>query len=375
MANDKDFILKNAVEVGGPTKVTLGTITSSDIDLSTGNYFSDTLTANTTYTISNAGDVQSFQLEVTGGAIGYDLSAAAYDSVSFSVSAQESQPSGIFFKTDGTKMYIVGSSGDDVNEYNLSTAWDISTASYLQNFSVSSQDTLPNDIFFKADGTKMYIVGNAGDAILEYNLSTAWDVSTASYLQSFSVSTQDTGPSGVFFNPDGDKMYMVGSLGDDVHEYNLSTAWDISTASYLQSFDVSGQDTAPQGVSFKPDGTKMYVLGNSGDDVNEYNLSTAWDISTASYVQNFSVATEDTSPLGIFFKPDGTKMYVVGSSGDAVFQYSTGTGTTLTWPSSIEWAGGIAPAAPANGETDVFTITTDDGGTTYTGVKTADNLS
>jgi len=66
MANDKDFILKNAVEVGGPTKVTLGTITSSDIDLSTGNYFSDTLAANTTYTISNAGDVQSFQLEVTG---------------------------------------------------------------------------------------------------------------------------------------------------------------------------------------------------------------------------------------------------------------------------------------------------------------------
>jgi len=66
MANDKDFIVKNAVEVGGSTKVTLGTITSSDIDLSTGNYFSDTLAANTTYTISNAGDVQSFQLEVTG---------------------------------------------------------------------------------------------------------------------------------------------------------------------------------------------------------------------------------------------------------------------------------------------------------------------
>jgi hypothetical protein len=66
MANDKDFIVKNAVEVGKDTKVTLGSITSSDIDLSTGNYFSDTLAANTTYTISNAGDVQSFQVEVTG---------------------------------------------------------------------------------------------------------------------------------------------------------------------------------------------------------------------------------------------------------------------------------------------------------------------
>ena len=68
MANNKDFIVKNAVEVGGPVTATVGTITSNDIDLSTGNYFSDTLAANTTYTFSNAGDVQSFQLEVTGGA-------------------------------------------------------------------------------------------------------------------------------------------------------------------------------------------------------------------------------------------------------------------------------------------------------------------
>jgi hypothetical protein len=66
MANDKDFILKNAVEVGGPTNVTLGTITGNAVNLSTGNYFKDTLAANTTYTISNAGAVQSFQLEVTG---------------------------------------------------------------------------------------------------------------------------------------------------------------------------------------------------------------------------------------------------------------------------------------------------------------------
>ena len=66
MANDKDFIVKNAVEVGGSTKTTLGTITSGTVDLSTGNYFSETLAANTTYAFSNAGDVQSFQLEVTG---------------------------------------------------------------------------------------------------------------------------------------------------------------------------------------------------------------------------------------------------------------------------------------------------------------------
>ena len=66
MANDKDFVVAGAVEVGKDTKVTLGTVTSNNIDLATGNYFADTLAADTTYTISNAGSVQSFQVEVTG---------------------------------------------------------------------------------------------------------------------------------------------------------------------------------------------------------------------------------------------------------------------------------------------------------------------
>lgn len=66
MANNQPFVLKNAVEVGKNIDVTLGTISSSTVDLSTGNYFNDTLTANTTYTFSNPGDVQAFQMEITG---------------------------------------------------------------------------------------------------------------------------------------------------------------------------------------------------------------------------------------------------------------------------------------------------------------------
>lgn len=374
MANDKDFIVKNAIEVGKDTKVTLGTITSSNIDLSTGNYFNDTLTANTTYTISNAGAVQSFQIEVTGGAIGYNLADASYDSVSFSVASQESAVSGIFFKTDGTKMFICGSTGDDVNEYALSTAFDVSTASYTQNFSVSSQEASPDDLTFKPDGTKMYIVGTSGDDINEYDLSTAWDVSTASYVQNFSVSAKETSPRGIVFNNDGTKVFITGTGSKQVHEYGLTTAYDISTASFTASSSLSLNNVS--GIQFNSDGTKMFISDYFSDDVRQYSLSTGFDISTASYDSvAFSVSSQDTVPTGLFFGNSGTKMYVLGNTNDTVFQYSTGTDATLTWPSSIEWAGSVAPAAPANGETDLFTISTDDGGTTYHGFKTADNLS
>jgi DNA-binding beta-propeller fold protein YncE len=254
----------------------------------------------------------------------WDVSTAAWVTPAteyFSVATQEIVPQGVFFKPDGTKMYVIGSSGDDVNEYDLSTAWDVSTSSYLQNFSVAAQEIGPTGLFFKPDGTKMYVVGAGGDDVNEYDLSTAWDVSTASFLQSFYVGTQENGPQDVFFKPDGTKMYIVGSVGDDVNEYDLSTAWDITTSSYLQNFSVAAQETTPTGVFFKPDGTKMYVIGSGGDDVNEYDLSTAWDVSTSSYLQNFSVAAQENNPTGVFFKPDGTKMYVIGSGGDAVYSY------------------------------------------------------
>jgi DNA-binding beta-propeller fold protein YncE len=221
-------------------------------------------------------------------------------------------------------MYFVGTQGDDVNEYDLSTSWDLSTASYLQNFSVAAQDAAPSDIFFKPDGTKMYITGQTGDDVNEYDLSTAWNISTASYLQNFSVSAQEANPNGVFFRDDGTKMYIVGSSGDEVNEYDLSTAWDISTASYLQNFSVSAQETNPQGLFFKDDGTKMYICGNQGDDVNEYDLSTAWDISSASFSQVFDVEPQAKNPTGLFFRDDGTKMYIISDSEDAIYAYTLG---------------------------------------------------
>jgi hypothetical protein len=66
----------------------------------------------------------------------------------------------------------------------------------------------------------------------------------------------------------------------------------------------------------------MYVCGTSGDDVNEYNLSAAWDISTASYVQNLYVGNLDFTPEGLFFKPDGKALYLLGGYTNSIFKYT-----------------------------------------------------
>ena len=176
-------------------------------------------------------------------------------------------------------------------------------------------------MFFKPDGMKMYILGATGDDVNEYNLGTAWNVTTASYLQTFSIATQEISPTGVFFKTDGTKMYILGTAGDDVNEYNLSSAWNVSTASYLRTFYIGGQESFPNGMFFKPDGTKMYITGTNTDRVIEYDLTAPWNIATTSFVRNFYIGGQETYPSGIFIKPDGTKMYIVGTVTDAVHEY------------------------------------------------------
>lgn len=259
----------------------------------------------------------------------FDLIGASYDSKSFSVASQDSNPQGVRFKSDGTKMYMLGNTNDTVYQYSLSTAWDVSTASYDSvSFSVASQDATPNGIAFSYDGSKMYITGQINDKVFQYDLSTAWDLSTASYANK-SLSTQGAGPIEPFMRSNGTDFYYLDNTDDTVYQYTLSTANDISTASYAsKSFSVASQETTPTGLAFSSDGTKMFVCGQVGDDINQYTLSTAWDVSTAAFYDVvLDVSSQAVNPSGIDFKTDGNKLYMISNTGDAVYQYSTGSDT------------------------------------------------
>ena len=263
-----------------------------------------------------------------------DLANASYDSVSFSVAGQDSTPSSVVFKPDGLKMYVAGSTTDNIYQYSLSSAWDVSTTSYDNvSFSVSSQAGQPY-LQFGDDGAKLYVSDNTSDTIYQYSLSTAWDISSASYDSvSFSTSSQDTVPQGIFIKPDGTKLYLVGFGNDTVFQYSMSTAWDLSSIAYDSvSFSFLSQETQGRSVFFSPEGTKMYIVGTDSDTVYQYTLSTAWDVSSASYDSvSFSVSSQETVPLGLTFKSDGSKMYVVGSGNDTIYQYSTAAAAPAEW--------------------------------------------
>lgn len=253
------------------------------------------------------------------------LDKAVYTGKSFSVATQETVPTGLFIKSDGLKLYICGLDQDKVNQYSLSTAWDISAASHATSFTLThAVNPTARGLFFKSDGTKMYVADSGATLNTnQYSLSTAWDTSTASYD---SVSIDETGrgnSTDVVFSSDGTNLYYPSSNSSGIiYQLSLSSAWDLSTATYGGTFlSTSGQATNPLGAAFNDTGTLLFVANNDGV-IYQYVLSTAWDVSSASYRGSSLNPGQDGVSQGITLKTDGTLMYILGSATDKIYQYS-----------------------------------------------------
>ena len=221
----------------------------------------------------------------------YNLGGMSY-TTSFSISGKVPNPQSIAFNSDGTKMFIVGQASQGLNEFALSTAWDISSASWtVEGCTDEGSGKQYTAVDFNADGTGARILDKRDNQVREFVLSTAYDISTCGDYDEDTNSTNLNALSGVSeakaqgmaFNDDGTKMYIVGEQHDKVYELDLLTAYDVSTETFVASFDISDQEATPTGLEFSSDGKTMFVVGKNGDEINVYTLTTAWDISTAQH--------------------------------------------------------------------------------------------
>ena len=145
------------------------------------------------------------------------------------------------------------------------------------------------------------------------------------------------------------------------------------------TMDGDGTATAETNLTFN--GTLLDVTGDL--DVSDATFSTRFhenysnignssggttiDLSTAN---NFRIARTGTITISISNAPTGPR--AIGFT--LVMEDSSGGTATTNWPSSIQWANGVAPTLTANGK-DILVFYTYDGGTSYYGFLSANNIS
>lgn len=252
-----------------------------------------------------------------------DITKANYENKSKSFSSL-GNPFQLFFKPDGSKVYV--DSGGTISQFSLSTAWDISTAS-SDSKSGSFQSSIEG-FFMKSDGTRVYSqrsINNTIRFIDQWTLSTPWDISTLGSQVSLNISGSSGSVYGIYFKPDGTKLYFIfddGSSHLTINQYALSSAWDLSTATSEKTYTET-ITSYTDNLFFNDIGTQLFICNFDSDTIRQYTLSTAWDISTASYDnKNFSIAAQDGTIRGLYFKmDDGAKFYILGQSTKTAYQY------------------------------------------------------
>lgn len=362
--------IESNISAGGPV---LGTVTgNATIDLSTGTVFEYTPTLAPIFEFTNppsSGTAASFQVNMTGAIVTapYDVSSISYTGNFLSVASQDSSPQGLAFKPDGTKMFILGTGTGTgvVYEFDLSTAWDITTASFIQSFTTPYAANNNIDITMKPDGTRMYITDDSSRGVRQYNLSTAWDVSTAAYNSFASTSALGADLGAIVFSPDGTRMYVTEPLDRELGQFSLSTPWEVSTATYVNRLYDGNLSSSSRGMAISNDGSRIVVV--SGSQLHYFILSVPWDVTTGTLTTSGSISAQESSQLGIAFRPNGEGFYTIGAANDRVYEYDI-TATEVAQPTffaSVEWSGGSAPAGPAAGDLLSMHFVTVDGGVSY----------
>lgn len=138
----------------------------------------------------------------------------------------------------------------------------------------------------------------------------------------------------ITFKPDGTKVYVANytPANRSIAEFSLSTAWDLSTATLQTDQNLSGTlPSGPTTARFSSDGTKMYCSASSV--IYQFNLSTAWDISTQSYSGNsFDVGASVAGSFRDFdLRPGETEIFIVNTdASNDIYRFDFGTAQDIS---------------------------------------------
>ena len=287
------------------------------------------------------------------------------------------------FNNDGTKMFVsyqnnassgAGGVDDFIAEYNLSTPFDISTATYAgdsERCNTSDPDhdgtvvgdnaTTETIIAFKFsdDGKKIFTAQRGmnrspGNSFVNrYDLTTPFDVSTCTYVSDVDVDTEalQNGTNagdrlstndrnnlqGIEITNDGTKMFVTINDGNssknyaNIKQYNFGTPYDLSTIT-LASTAIILDNNNPFGMVFSEDGKKLFQSFRDNGVVVQYSLDNAFDLSSSTKDGEFDLSSldEDLNDLiGITFSSTGLKIFAANRITETVFEYSLACAFTL----------------------------------------------
>ena len=204
------------------------------------------------------------------------------------------RPKSVIFNHNGTKILIFENSGNPAcKQYDLNTPYNVSSVA-----SNTPSATIANDPSFREwtngvyanNGTKLYLMQQSSSGIVkEYDCSTPGDLSTASATGGsneidLTAALGNGEQYGIQMNSTGTRLYIgfnpSGGADPEIHQWNLSTPYDLSTATKSSSIVIGASNNfaAMEHIQLVND-TDFYVQGlrnpSGQQGIWKYNIASA----------------------------------------------------------------------------------------------------
>ena len=269
---------------------------------------------------------------VTYTPIPFDVSAAEEGTFTVATEASEAMPSGLTLSNDGRYMYMPAWSNDVIVQYRLAEPFVPSSMveadTYLLpvfNPASLTEPAEPSGLSFNTDGTKFYFAAQRSNVIAEYHLTSAFDISTATFASSVTLSEPLNPRSlgNIQFNADGTTLHIADYKTDtgEIYEFTLATPWDISTLVWSGRSFATGIPLTYT-FSFNHEGDVLFVSNLSEHTLSTYRLSSPWDLSSTTLDQKIDVDPTGTHMFGLALNPDGTSYFLLGTEDGVVREYN-----------------------------------------------------
>jgi hypothetical protein len=332
----------SSIDLNAPTitsNATTVNLNATDIALNATNAITVGAPINSNITLNGnltaSGIVTSPDFSLTG-TLGGELVASksvagwAFANTTTPALTSDTSPQAVFFKPDGSQVYVLGSGGPTtyrVYAHNVPTPWDVSTVSAAPNLSSVLIDPAMTGLYFSPDGRYFFtLTQNRVVKRFQMPIGSEWNVSTGVLSGSFTLGVSQTVNRGITFKPDGSKMYVYDDNTNFVYEYDLSPAWDLTAPSLATSALLRD---AVSDITISSDGKRIIAMGVDAV-IYEHTLPTPWSVTgiffsarmprgTSSLIfPNGGPAVVENTPTGIYYNDVLNKCFFVGSVVDRV---------------------------------------------------------
>jgi WD40 repeat protein len=236
----------------------------------------------------------------------------------------------ILWRPDGLVYYVMENTDAQVQEYTLNdlalVAWTPSDAgSGVNSLSFSGDDATMHCIRWGNDGNTLITAGST--TVYKYDLSTPWDIDTAVITgDTFNVSAKTTDMGSINFTSDGLNAYICDEIdlgGNKMHQYTLSTAWDITTMTFAGSIATGIPVGGAIDMMVNDQGNMIWLLNDNGRTIHEYQMTTPNDITTAvANSETYLTNPPESSPKCIGYSDDDTGFfYYAGTATNVIRQF------------------------------------------------------